>query len=493
MRLRSSGSRRTTSRGAEERRRTILLWGAAESGKSGLIGALRSEGTKTVGDRWTVDLGDASPDVVAYADSASLALRLRGVKETPIRRPERAFTIPVRRYAGRMVTAAADLTVLDPVGELAAEPTTPAARRAIAAARTADGILWLLETPLPAGRPLDRFAILRQLVAILDAASATEIAVPVAVVLTKVDLLPAAEMKKLFDAPEQGLRAVLGDAAFGWLLAAFPRLRCFALTAAGTVRNVARPVGLTTLVDWFADEWRREEEAADTARTRARRSARVARVRRRAPLAATLTAAAAVVVFAGVAAARLLSQRSPTWNSSAGSVAIAALPSPVARNDSSRPDSVKADSIHGDTAHVPSIASAATALERGDAIAAMRDLSALRLSDSSAQRYAADSILAAAALRGAEDALAVPNPPIDVLESIVSATTGAIARAHPGTPVLAPLSLARAAACIGGRLSCPADQVREDLAWALLLGNVAEQDQARRLRAALIGETERAP
>ena len=492
-RLTSSGSRRVVATGADERRRTILLWGAADSGKSGLIGALRSEGTKTVGDRWTVDLSEASPDVVAYADSASLALRLRDVKETPIRRPERAFTIPVRRYAGRSMTAAADLTVLDPRGELAGDPTTAAARRAIAAARTADGILWLLETPVPGGRPLDRFAVLRQLVAILDAASATEIAVPVAIALTKADRLPSAEMKRLVDASEQGLRAILGDAALGWLLAAFPRLRCFALTSAGTVRNVARPVGLTTLIDWFADEWRREEEAADTARTRARRSARVARVRRRAPLAVTLTAAAAVVAFAGVAAARLLSQRSPTWSSSAGSVVPQAMPAPAASNDSSPADSAKADSAQTDTVRTPSIASAATALERGDAVAAMRDLSALRLSDSSAQRYAADSILAAAAVRGAEDALALPNPPIDVLESIVAATTGAIARAHPGTPVLAPLSLARAAACIGGHLSCAADQVREDLAWALLLGNVGEQDQARRLRAALVGEAVRVP
>lgn len=497
-RLTSSGSRRAVPVGADERRRTILLWGGAESGKSGLIGALRSEGTKTVGDRWTVDLADASPDVVAYAESASLALRLRDVKETPIRRPERAFTIPVRRYAGRSLTAAADLTVLDPCGELAGDPTTPAARRAIAAARTADGILWLLETPVPGGRPLDRFAVLRQLVAMLDAASATELAVPVAVALTKVDRLPSGEMKQLFDAPEKGLRAILGDAAFGWLLAAFPRLRCFALTSAGTVRNVARPVGLTSLVDWFTDEWRREEEAADTARTRARRSEQVARVRRRAPLAATLTAAAALVAFAGVAAARLLSQRSPTWTSSAGSVAPQAIPARVAQADSARGhsapiDSTRADSVRSDSVHVPSMASAAAALDRGDATAAMRDLSALRLSDSSAQRYAADSILAAAALRGAEDALALPNPPIDVLESIVDATTGAIARAHPGTPVLAPLSLARAAACIGGRLSCPADQVREDLAWALLLGTVGEQDQARRLRAALLGEPVRAP
>lgn len=494
----SSGSRRAVSPLAEARRRTILLWGAAESGKSGLIGALRSEGTKTVGDRWTVDLAEASPDVVAYADSASLALRLRDVKETPIRRPERAFTIPVRRYAGRTMTATADLTVLDPCGDLAAEPTTPAARRAIAAARTADGVLWLLEAPGPGGRPLDRFAILRQLVAILDAAAATEIPVPVAVVLTKVDRLPSADMKRLFDAPEQGLRTILGDAAFGWLIAAFPRLRCFALTAAGTVRNVARPLGLTGLVDWFADEWHREEAAASTAETRARRSARVARVRRRAPLAATLTAAAAVVVFAGVAAARLLSQRSPTWTTSSGSVVPQAMANRGRRDDSTHADSIhvdsaRAESVKQDSVRTPSIASAASALERGDPIAAMRDLSALRLSDSSAQRYAADSILAAAALRGAEDALALPNPPTDVLESIVTASTGAIARAHPGTPVLAPLSLARAAACIGGHLSCPADQVREDLAWALLLGTVGEQDQARRFRAALVGESVRTP
>jgi hypothetical protein len=55
--------------------------------------------------------------------------------------------------------------------------------------------------------------------------------------------------------------------------------------------------------------------------------------------------------------------------------------------------------------------------------------------------------------------------------------------------VLAPLSLARAGACIGGRLNCPADQVREDLAWAVILGTPEQQDQARRLRAALVGDS----
>jgi hypothetical protein len=128
-------------------------------------------------------------------------------------------------------------------------------------------------------------------------------------------------------------------------------------------------------------------------------------------------------------------------------------------------------------------------MERGDAIGAMRELGALRFADSSAQRFAADSVLAVAALRGADDALSSPNPSSELLLSIVTATTGAIGRARPGTPVLAPLSLARAGACIGGRLNCPADQVREDLAWALLLGTAVEQDQARRLRAMLLGDS----
>ena len=482
MRLGRSGSNPRMP-AAEERRRTIVLWGAADSGKSGLIGALRSEGTKTVGERWTLDLTDASPDVLAYADSASLALRLRDVKETSIRRPERAFTIAVRRYAGRGATAAADLSVLDPRGELAADPVAASARRTITAVRTADGFLWLLEAPTGGVMPAaDRIAILRQLTAILEAASSTEISVPVVVAVTKIDRLPQPEMNRLREAPEEGLRAVLGDAAFGWLLAAFPRLHCFAFSAAGTVRNAARPVGLTAMMDWFGEEWRREEQAADTARTRARRSAQVARVRRRAPLAAMIVAAAAVVGFAGVAAARLLGQRGSTWSTSAGSVATP--PAPASAQQSSK-DSVAQE----DSARAPSIASALGALERGDALGAMHDLSALHLPDSSAQRYAADSILAAAAMRGTEQLLNERSPSTDTLLSIVEATTQAIARAHPGTAVLAPLSLARAGACIGGRLACPADQVREDLAWALLLGTPAEQDQARRLRAALVGDT----
>ena len=463
---------------AAERRRTIVLWGAADSGKSGLIGALRSDATKSVGERWAIDLDDASPEVIAYVDSASLALRLRGVKETQIRRTERAFTTPIRRYTGRRTTAAADLTVLDPRGELAADPSSTAARRTLAATRTADAILWLLEAPVTGSvTGPDRPALLRQVIAMLEAASATEFAIPVAVGLTKIDRLPLAEMNRFMESPEGALRAVLGDAAFGWLLAAFPRLRCFAFTSAGTVRNAIRPMGLTTALDWFTDEWRREEQNADAARRSARISAGVARVRSRAPFFATIAAGASIVAFAGVAAARLLGQRAQTWTSSAGSVAM-----------QNAPDSVR-QATPARAVAAPSIDSAAAAVERGNTIDALRVLTALRLRDSSAEGVVADSLLALAALGAADQVLSAPSPSSEVLQLIVASTSAAIARAHPGTAVLAPLSLARAGACMGGHLNCPADQVREDLAWVILLGTPSEQDQARRLRAALVGDT----
>jgi hypothetical protein len=465
---------------AELRRRTIVLWGDPASGKSGLIGALRSEGAKSVGDRWTLDLGDAPPDVVAYAESASLALRLRDVKEVPVRRPERAFTLPVRRWAGKRSTRSIDLTVLDPQGVAASAPASTSSRPPISATATADGILWLFEAPQSAAATgaQERVTLLRQVIAVLEAARRTELPIPVVVALTKIDRLPAIEMRSCLQDPESAVRAALGDAAFGWLVAAFPRLHCTAFSAAGTVRNAARPVGLTTTLDWFAEEWQREQNELQAAETRARRTAQVARVRRRAPIAATIAAAAAIIAFAGVAAARLLGQRAATWSSSAGAVAVQG--DSVVRPTAAAP-LVK---LNG-----PSVPNATTLLEHGDAIGALRILQQLVLPDSSVTRYTADSLIAVAAIRGTEDALAAPAPPRDALELIVASTTGAIERARPGTPVVAALSLARAGACVGGRLDCPPDQVREDLAWALLLGTPLEQDRARRIRAAIADDS----
>jgi hypothetical protein len=189
------------------------------------------------------------------------------------------------------------------------------------------------------------------------------------------------------------------------------------------------------------------------------------------------TAAAAIIAFAGVAAARLLAQRAQTWSSSGGTIVTPRGAARIPTSTVARP------------APVPSVDSAAASLARGDAIETLRLLAVLRLRDSTTERFVADSLIAIAAPRAAEIVLGASSPNPDALQLILTSTSAAIVRAHPGTAVLAPLSLARATACMGGRLNCPAEQVREDLAWAILLGTPMEQDQARRLRAALVGDT----
>jgi hypothetical protein len=289
-------------------------------------------------------------------------------------------------------------------------------------------------------------------------------------------------MRRALDAPEAALRAHLGDATFGWMVAAFPYLRCFALSSSGIVRNAARPIGLTTIFDWFPTEWRRSERQEAMVRARARRSERVARLRRRAPIAALVAGIAAVAIFAGAAGARRLGQSAPktTWNASSGGIAPASPPAAPAAGVSA---------LASGPAPSATFVAAVEASARGAAAEALDLLARVELPKDDPARLAADSLLALAALRVTEDALRGTPSTDPLLRLVLRATSDALARSHPGTSVVAPLSLARAEACLGGRLECRADQLREDLAWVVLLGTPGQQDEARRLRAAWLADT----
>lgn len=469
--------------------RTLVLWGERRSGKSGVIGALRSEGAKTVGERWALDLDSAPADAADYAESASLALRLRDVKETAVSRPDRPVTLCAKRFAGARAQESVQLTVLDPRGLTAECAFDTESHDIMHALATADGVIWLLDAREGVGAGA-RQRLLQQIVAALESASVAQLAVPVAIVMSKIDNLSAVEMRCALNSPEEIIRAQLGDAAFGWLVASCPRLRCFAISAAGTVRNAARPVGLSGVFDWFSSEWRRAERETALARTRERRSVHVANVRRRAPVAALAVTAAAVVVFAGGAAARRLVNRPTIWSSASGTIAAPAsareTPRPSASPAAATVDSATADSSSRST---PSLQNAVATFQAGDVHSALQLLGAFRLPPTDTSWFAADSVLAVVALGATEAAMRASPTDTALLRLVVSTTSPAIARAHPGTYVLAPLSLARAEACIAGRLDCPAERLREDLAWALLFGSPAQQDGARRLRAAWLADS----
>ncbi|HKO15461.1 MAG TPA: hypothetical protein VJU87_04430, partial [Gemmatimonadaceae bacterium] len=227
----------------------VALWGAPGSGKSGIAGALHVESGRSAGARWTVLSVGLDADACAYVDSASLALRRRGVRETTIRRPAAPVLLPLSRRDGARTLDRLQLLVVDPSGSNRS-PDEP--RSAHERALCADAMLWLIDMPAAGSlTSASRMALLREVVGFLTAAKAAQLPIPVALCLTKLDRLPASEMHRALAHPAEALRAVLGDAALGWLEAACPRLGYFALTAAGTVRNAVRPVGLVPALDWF--------------------------------------------------------------------------------------------------------------------------------------------------------------------------------------------------------------------------------------------------
>jgi hypothetical protein len=192
-------------------------------------------------------------------------------------------------------------------------------------------------------------------------------------------------------------------------------------------------------------------------------------------------AAAAVVALIGagtVWAATHVRLTGRTWSTSGG--AVAANESPSYPGVSAAP------------AATPEFVRAADAYQRGDTRSALDALARLQLANDAPDRRSADSLLALAALKSTEEALAggatMAADAGEVLHLVVSTTSGAIRRGRPGSFMLAPLYLARAVACVGGGLGCPDAQIREDLAWVLLLGTPEQQDEARRLRAAWLGD-----
>jgi hypothetical protein len=399
------------------------------------------------------------------------------------------------------------LAVVDPLGrephdtgELVDVGPSPAPADVFRDARESEGIIWLFDAPR-AGKSAqtERVRLLRKFVALVEASESGQLMIPVAICLTKIDRYPLARMQEMLAAPATALREHLGADLFDKLPSVFPNLRCFALTASGTVRNVARPVGLTEVLDWFTAEWRRKARRTSAEQARARRSERFARVRGILPRWLTVgTVVLALGAGAGAvwAASALAGRR--VWSTSSGVAEPAARPArerqPTPRQQRARQPVAPRPPV-SDTSDAR-VSAAARAFEQGDVRRTLALLNDLRLPDLHPRRALADSLLTVASLRGAQEVLgggpAATDSTATLLPLVLSGTTAAIQHEPPASFNLAPLYLARASVCIGSTQSCSELQVREDLAWALVLGTPQQQDEARRLRAVWLGESARA-
>jgi hypothetical protein len=242
-------------------RDTLHLWGAPAAGKTGLLGALYATSKSREPDRWEAHPKDCRD---AYTQEQLLdayeQLLDRAIVKTDVRKDGyRPIEFLLRQY--RRGAATGDtlrLSIVDPAGEYSTRTElglTEHGRSLFSRVAHGGGLLWLFSAA-PDGAPatLDRLVVLRHLVALLEASGRAQLGIPVGLCLSKVDALPPDRREAALADPRAALLAHLGPTTFTWFEAACPRLRCFAMSSAGTEPGRVRPVGLLPTLSWFAAE-----------------------------------------------------------------------------------------------------------------------------------------------------------------------------------------------------------------------------------------------
>jgi hypothetical protein len=240
---------------------TLHLWGAPAAGKTGVLGALYATSKSREPDRWEAHPKDCRD---AYTQEQLLdayeQLLDRALVKTDVRKDGyRPLDFLLRQYRrGAPSGDTLRLSIVDPAGEYSVRTElghTEHGRSLFARVAHGGGLLWLFSAAPDAGpATLDRLVVLRHLVALLEHAGGPQLGLPVGLCLSKVDALPPDRREAALTDPRAALLAHLGPTAFTWFEAACPRLRCFAISSAGTEPGYVRPVGLLPMLSWFAGE-----------------------------------------------------------------------------------------------------------------------------------------------------------------------------------------------------------------------------------------------
>jgi hypothetical protein len=240
---------------------TLHLWGAPAAGKTGVLGALYATSKSREPDRWEAHPKDCRD---AYTQEQLLdayeQLLDRALVKTDVRKDGyRPLDFLLRQYRrGAPSGGTLRLSIVDPAGEYSVRTElghTEHGRSLFARVARGGGLLWLFSAaPDPGPATLDRLVVLRHLVALLEHAGGPQLGLPVGLCLSKVDALPPERREAALADPRAALLAHLGPTAFTWFEAACPRLRCFAISSAGTEPGYVRPVGLLPMLTWFAGE-----------------------------------------------------------------------------------------------------------------------------------------------------------------------------------------------------------------------------------------------
>jgi len=444
----------------------FFLWGAPKAGKSGFIGALYGLSRGADVERWTAHPKDCD-------DSHTQEMVLRAHEELRERRntktgvrdmPYRPLRLTLRKMkAGRQV-AELRVALVDPAGEFSVDPThrlSFAGKQLYRQVATSHGVLWLFEaTPHGGASTLDRLLILEQLVALLEAGGASQLDLPVAICLSKIDCLSEEKRRTALANPTEALLDHLGTTSLTWFEAVCPTLRCFAVSSAGVVPDKVRPIGLNEVLDWLEDQRARRIRTARTSAMRGRAFDLVRRWTVAVAKGTMLVALGGGVAFGGVRVARQIMRPPQTPTEVLG-------PTPVVRR-------VSSSSTPAAPAPATRARESAGDVTRPSARPASKTV--VVLFDLKAER---DSMRAAfaqglAVRRGGQKGSA------SFRRAYVHATR-IIERGSAGSREYTSERLIRARSCVLGDLQCPRAAVSEDLTWVLVFGDDAQRRTAVRL------------
>jgi hypothetical protein len=252
-----------------ERSQPVLLWGSVATGKSGVLGALYDLGlSASVKPVWSLSPGDAPPEVTEHLVSLRNGLLEGRSNPTAILPQYPVLDLMVRKRKGGRTTARLPLSFVDPAGEFAdnvqrlRDSGSDLLQRMVAAR----GVIWLFDATRPGA---DHDAIFGQLTTLTGLTGGDLVRTPIALCLSKIDLLEPAARELAQQDPERALRNHIGEDNYHLFTCVFPVRTCFVISSRGTVPGTIRPLNLNDVFDWI---YQREHSRALSDRLRRQRS-----------------------------------------------------------------------------------------------------------------------------------------------------------------------------------------------------------------------------
>ena len=248
----------------------VLLWGSVAAGKSGVLGALYDLGlSEQPTPSWSLSPGDAPPQVTEHLVNLRNGLLEGQSNPTAIQANYPTLDLLVRKRKAGRTYAKLPLSFVDPAGEFAdnVQRLRDSGSELLHRMITARGIIWLFDATRPGA---DHDAIFGKLTTLTGMTDGDLLETPIALCLSKIDLLSPQQFRAAQADSEQAFRMHIGQDNYHLFSCVFPNRRCFAISSRGKQPEMIKPIGLNEVFDWINDHEQRRALTESFSRNRGR-------------------------------------------------------------------------------------------------------------------------------------------------------------------------------------------------------------------------------